>query len=362
MDAGTKKVLIVDDSALVRGILREILASSPQLQVVGEAEDPYDAREKIKSLHPDVITLDVEMPRMDGITFLENLMRLRPLPVVMISTLTAQGADVTLRALELGAVDFIEKPKEGLQGRVADFSEEVIAKVLGAAGARVRALETKRTATAGKRPPSPPPTELRREVAGSRTAREGAAKIIAIGASTGGTEAIKTVLRQLPVDMPGIVISQHIPAAFSGPFAKRVNGECDLTVCEARDGQEILPGHVYIAPGDRHLTVRRKLGSHFCRLDDGPKVNRHKPSVDVMLDSLAQCKGSEVIGVMLTGMGSDGARGMEQLKALGATTLVQDERSSVVWGMPGEVVKRGAADEVLDLQKIAERLTQLACR
>ncbi|MCB1758726.1 MAG: chemotaxis response regulator protein-glutamate methylesterase [Gammaproteobacteria bacterium] len=362
MDTAKKKVLIVDDSPVVRGILREILAGSTQLEVVGEAEDPYDARDKIKSLHPDVITLDVEMPRMDGITFLENLMRLRPLPVVMISTLTAQGADVTLRALELGAVDFIEKPQHGLQDRVDDFSNEVIAKVVGAAGARVSALASKRQLEVARRPAQSAPSRVQPDKSRRPAAGAMAARIVAIGASTGGTEAIKTVLRQLPVDMPGIVISQHIPAAFSGPFAKRVNGECELSVCEAQDGQEILPGHVYIAPGDRHLMVRRRLGSHFCRLDDGPKVNRHKPSVDVMLESLASCKESEIIAVMLTGMGTDGACGMERLKALGATTLVQDERSSVVWGMPGEVVKRGAADEVLDLQQIAERLVQLACQ
>lgn len=354
------KVLIVDDSALVRQMLNEILSAAPGVQVVGTAVDPYAARDKIKKLNPDVITLDVEMPRMDGITFLGNLMRLRPLPVVMISSLTEQGADVTLRALELGAVDFISKPKLDVAQGLQAYADEITEKVRAAAGARVRPLQPR---VAAKR--AAPVAEKRSadavlaRAAGRRHFRT-TDRIIGIGSSTGGTEAIKDVLGALPPDMPGIVISQHIPEAFSGPFAARVDGLSQLTVVEARDGQQVVPGHAYIAPGNRHLVVQRDGARYVCRLNDGPPVNRHKPSVDVMLRSLAQNAGPNTIGVMLTGMGDDGAAGMGEVKESGGTILAQDENSSVVWGMPGEVVKRGFADEVLPLNRIAERLIQLA--
>lgn len=359
-----KKVLIVDDSALVRQLLAEVLNAAPELEVVGVAGDPFVAREKIKKLKPDVITLDVEMPRMDGITFLGNLMRLRPLPVVMISSLTEQGADVTLRALELGAVDFISKPKLDVARGLAGYAEEITAKVIAAADARVFALEP-RIASA---PVSG--MEVTPKYTADTVLQKGdikhhcstADRIIGIGASTGGTEAIKDVLRDLPPDMPGIVISQHIPQAFSASFAARANSQSQLTVVEAKDRQQILPGHVYIAPGDRHLLVKRDGARYICHLNDGPLVNRHKPSVDVMFRSLAQSACTNSIGVMLTGMGCDGVAGMGELKEAGGTTLVQDEKSSVVWGMPGETFRRGFADEVLDLKKIARRLIQLSHR
>jgi len=349
------KILIVDDSALVRQLLTEILDAVPGLEVVGTAVDPYAARDKIKKLNPDVLTLDVEMPRMDGITFLGNLMRLRPMPVVMISSLTEQGADVTLRALELGAVDFISKPKLDVARGLQEYAGEIVEKVKVAAGARVQALRIR---------PAAPVADKNSAAAvlapaSGRQHFKTTDRIIGIGSSTGGTEAIKDVLGALPPDMPGIVISQHIPEAFSGPFAARVNGLSPLTVVEARDGQQILPGHAYIAPGNRHLVVQRDGARYICRLNDGPPVNRHKPSVDVMLRSLAQNAGPNTIGVMLTGMGDDGAAGMGEVKASGGTTLAQDEKSSVVWGMPGEVVKRGFADEVLALHRIADRLLQM---
>lgn len=355
------RLLIVDDSALVRQVLTQVFAETPDIEVVGVAQDPYVAREKIKELHPDVLTLDVEMPRMDGVTFLGNLMRLRPMPVVMVSTLTEQGAEVTLRALEFGAVDFVAKPKldvaEGLRG----YAEEIVEKVRVAARSRVRTLEHR---PQPQRAVSGVAERLTADAVIKPAAPRGhfrtTDRIIGIGSSTGGTEAIKDVLALLPMDIQaGIVISQHIPAAFSGPFARRVDSMTALSVCEARDGQQILPGHAYIAPGDQHLLVERDGARYVCRLSDGPAVNRHRPSVDVMLRSLAQNAGPNAIGVMLTGMGSDGAAGMGELKAAGGAVLVQDEKTSVVWGMPGEVAKRGFADEILPLGKIAGRLVDL---
>jgi two-component system chemotaxis response regulator CheB len=355
------KVLIVDDSALIRNLLTELLQGDKDIEVVGTASDPYVAREKIKALNPDVITLDVEMPRMDGLTFLRNLMRLRPMPVVMISSLTEKGADVTLQALELGAVDFITKPKLDVKVGMEAYQQEIIDKVKSAAGAKVLALSAfasnKNLNILNVSP------KLGADAVISEKLKlkhyKTTEKIIAIGASTGGTEAIREVLRELPADMPGIVISQHIPAAFSGPFAQRLNRELVLTVSEALDGEQILPGHVYIAPGDRHLLVERSGARYICRLNDGPLVNRHKPSVDVMFRSVAQNVGPNAIGVILTGMGDDGARGLLEMKNEGAKTIAQDEKSSVVWGMPGEAVKRGGAIDILPLDKIDDQLIKL---
>ena len=353
------KVLIVDDSALVRQILTQILDSASGIKVVGTAADPYIAREKIKELNPDVLTLDVEMPRMDGVTFLGNLMRLRPMPVVMISTLTEQGADVTLRALENGAVDFVSKPKIDVAEQLNDYSQEIVNKVRMAAQAHVQPLKKRKTVPTANAAEKNSADAVLSKSAGKGHFRT-TDKIIGIGSSTGGTEAVKDVLAGLPPDMPGIVISQHIPAAFSGSFAQRVNQITALTVMEAKDRQQILPGHVYIAPGDRHLVVKRDGARYICTLNDGPLVNRHKPSVDVMFRSLAQNAGSNAISVMLTGMGDDGAEGAGEMKAGGARVIIQDEKTSVVWGMPGEVYKRGYADEVLPLLKISERLIELA--
>jgi two-component system chemotaxis response regulator CheB len=351
------RVLIVDDSALVRRLLTEIFATDGDIEVVGAANDPFMAREKIKLLNPDVITLDVEMPRMDGVTFLENLMRLRPMPVVMVSSLTQAGADVTLRALELGAVDFVTKPKVDLAGSLANYADEITSKVKAAAGARPRA----RVATPATSGPAP---KLSADAILSGGVRRGSIlrtteKIIAIGASTGGTEALRELLSALPPDAPAIVISQHIPAAFSGPFAQRLDKASAMAVAEAQDGQYLLPGHAYVAPGDRHLIVERDGARYRCRLNDGPPVNRHRPSVDVMFRSVAHSVGPNAVGIILTGMGDDGARGLKEMLEAGARTVAQDEQSSVVWGMPGSAVKLGAAELVQPLSRIPQTLLDL---
>jgi two-component system chemotaxis response regulator CheB len=350
------RVLIVDDSALVRSILSDMLARDPAIEVVGSAGDAHIARQKIKQLNPDVLTLDVEMPKMDGLTFLRNLMRLRPMPVVMVSSLTERGADVTLDALALGAVDYLSKPRIDVAATLRDYGDELIEKVKVAASASVRALDATR---APSPPPSlsadailapaPPPRRLRTTE-----------RVIAIGASTGGTEAIKQVLMGLPPDSPGVLIAQHIPKAFSTPFARRMNECCQMTVCEAEDGQQVMAGHVYIAPGDRHLLLQRDGARYVCRLDDGSPVNRHKPSVDVLFRSVAQSAGPSAIGLLLTGMGRDGARGMLEMLEAGSRTLAQDEATSIVWGMPGEAVTLGAAQQILPLHEIAAVLCAVA--
>lgn len=358
------KVLVVDDSALVRQVMTEILNANSAIEVIGTAQDPLDAREKIKKLNPDVLTLDVEMPKMDGITFLSNLMRLHPLPVVMVSTLTQKGADITFEALELGAIDFVSKPTVGVSEGLVEYADEICEKVITAStvnvskisdrqarrastssNAEAKTVEEKLSADAVLEKRSVPKTKLKTTD-----------KIIALGASTGGTEAIKEVLMMMPANSPGIVISQHIPEAFSKPFAERMDKHSAMTVYEAVDGQQVLPGHVYIAPGNRHLIIERSGARYICRLNDGPPVNRHKPSVDVMFRSVAQNVGPNAIGVILTGMGADGADGLKEMLENGATTLVQDEKSSVVWGMPGEAFKRGAAQGQYPLDKIASEL------
>lgn len=369
------KVLIVDDSALVRKMLQEMLSTDPALEVVGTASDPFDAREKIKKLHPDVLTLDVEMPKMDGVTFLKNLMRLHPVPVVMVSTLTEKGADVTFEAMDLGAVDFVTKPKIDLVHTFEDYTAEICSKVKTAGRvsksmlerqyARYVANQTKKPVVASSLVSSEQKRTtdavLPKSNFSSRHFKT-TDKIVALGASTGGTEAIKEVLMRLPASAPGIVITQHIPAAFSLPFAKRMDTISEMTVGQAEDGQQILPGHVYIAPGDKHLMIARDGARYVCRLNDGPPVNRHKPAVDVMFRSVVQNVGPNAIGVLLTGMGADGAAGMKELQDAGAPTIAQDEKTSVVWGMPGEAVKLGAADFVMSLEQVASKILELANR
>ncbi|MBF6058350.1 protein-glutamate methylesterase/protein-glutamine glutaminase [Thiomicrorhabdus heinhorstiae] len=365
------KVLIVDDSALVRTMLSEMLSSDPQIEVIGTATDPYDAREKIKRLHPDVVTLDVEMPKMDGVTFLKNLMRLHPLPVVMVSTLTEKGADVTFDALDVGAIDFVTKPKIDFKHTFEDYTLEICSKIKMASKVSRTRLElqyqrflnqqSRQTSAEKKKATGEVPVKLSTDSVLPKKAfnpkmQRGQQKIIAIGASTGGTEAIKEILMQLPAETPPVVITQHIPASFSKPFAQRMNGICDMQVWEASDGQLIEAGNVYIAPGDRHLILERVGMNWVCRLNDGPAVNRHKPSVDVMFRSVVQSFGPKAVGVLLTGMGADGAQGLKELQDVGAPTIAQDEKSSVVWGMPGEAVKLGAADSVLPLEKIADKV------
>ncbi|HPF59784.1 MAG TPA: chemotaxis response regulator protein-glutamate methylesterase [Candidatus Competibacteraceae bacterium] len=358
------KVLIIDDSALVRQILTEILSRDPGIHVVGSAADPYAAREKIKKLNPDVLTLDVEMPRMDGLTFLSNLMRLRPMPVVMVSSLTEKGASITLQALELGAVDFVTKPKVDVAHALDDYALEIREKVRMAARAKV---QERRAA-----PPTPAmpaqqataaPEKYSADVILQREGRRRPFKttdsIIAIGASTGGTEAIKEVLIRLPQQCPGVVITQHIPEAFSGPFARRMDSVSPLSVCEARDGQQVVPGHAYIAPGDQHLMLVRDGARYVCRLNDGPPVNRHRPSVDVLFRSVAAHAGLNAVGVILTGMGDDGAQGLKEMREAGAPTIAQDEQTSVVWGMPGQAVKLGGVDKILPLEAIPAQIMRL---
>jgi two-component system, chemotaxis family, protein-glutamate methylesterase/glutaminase len=340
------KVLIIDDSALVRALLTKILGADPALQVVGTAPDAFIAREKIKILNPDVLTLDVEMPRMDGLQFLRNLMRLRPMPVVMCSSLTERGADITLAALELGAIDFVTKPKVDVAHALEAYADELIGKVKVAAVARVRPLVQRPPANQAGAPQKPRP-ELQ-----FRTTDQ----IVAIGASTGGTEAIREVLTRLPPDAPGMVITQHIPRAFSAPFAARLNACSQLSVQEAQDGALILPGQAYIAPGDLHLTVERDGARYRCRLRDEAPVNRHRPSVDVLFRSVAEQVGQNAVGVILTGMGADGARGLKEMRDKGALTIAQDEKTSVVWGMPGAAVTLDAVDRILPIEQIAAGL------
>ena len=338
---GKVRVLVVDDSALVRQVLSEILSQDPGIEVVGTASDPLIAREKIKQLEPDVLTLDVEMPRMDGLTFLQNLMRLRPMPVVMVSSLTEAGAQVTLDALALGAVDFVTKPKLDVERGLNNYASELCERVRHAARARVARLQPGASAA------STQPTAIK-----YRTTD----RLIAIGASTGGTEAIRVILEQMPADAPATVITQHIPAAFSKPFAERLDRHSKMTVVQAEDDMQLLAGHAYVAPGGLHLRVQRSGARWRCRLGEDDPIRRHRPSVDALFESVAQAAGANASAVLLTGMGDDGARGLLALRKAGAATMVQDEASSVVWGMPRAAYTLGAAQQVLPLSEIAGAL------
>ncbi len=342
------RVVVVDDSALVRSLLTEIINRQPDMECVGAAADPYAAREMIRSLNPDVITLDVEMPRMDGIDFLSKLMRLRPMPVVMVSTLTERGADVTLRALELGAVDFVAKPKIGVSDGLRLLAQDITDKVRIASKAHLKRLVSAPPAAGA-------PTEGKQHVH-SPLGRLSTEKIIFIGASTGGTEATKEVLTQLPPDSPAVVITQHMPPGFTRSYAARLDGLCRIRVAEARDGERILPGHAYIAPGGLHLSVERSGANYLARVQDSEPVNRHRPSVEVLFRSAARLVGPNAIGVMLTGMGADGAKAMKEMRDAGSYNFVQDEASCVVFGMPREAIAAGAANEVLPLNQIAARI------
>jgi two-component system chemotaxis response regulator CheB len=351
------KVLVIDDSAVIRKLLSEILSTDREIEVVGTAMDPYMAREKIKKLQPDVITLDIEMPKMNGIVFLKNIMRLRPMPVVMISSLTVAGADIALEALDIGAIDYVSKPEPGADQKLEDYAEEIISKVKSAA--KVMAFPGDRpvvSAASLNRSPSQSTVTIRSNHGAKVNSDE---IIIAIGASTGGTEAIKEILIRMRPDSPAVVIAQHIPKMFSAAFARRMNDVAPMTVCEAEDGQRILPGHVYIAPGDMHLKIRRQGSFCFCKLDGKGPVNRHMPSVDVLFESVAENLGPNSIGILLTGMGKDGAVGLRSMLEAGADTIAQDEMSSVVWGMPGEAVRLNAASNILPLNRIVEALDTL---
>lgn len=344
LDARKTKVLIIDDSALMRQVLTTVLHQDPEIHVVGTAPNPLIAREKIKTLKPDVLTLDIEMPGMDGLTFLEKLMRLHPLPVVMVSSHTEKGAMAALRALELGAVDFVAKPQSGVRGGLsAELVEEIRAKIRAAAGAHVRpalaapAIES--------RVPLTQPM--------SSDCRDG---IIVIGASAGGTQAISEILAKLPGATPGMAIVQHMPPKFTASFAERLHQQSNIEVREARSGDRLKPGVALIAPGGYHMAIMRAGGGYAVRVYEDEPVNRHRPSVDVLFDSAARIAGADALGIILTGMGNDGARGLHAMKMAGAHTIAQDEKSCVVFGMPEQAIRLGAVTEVVPLEQIAERM------
>ncbi|MBS0444447.1 MAG: chemotaxis response regulator protein-glutamate methylesterase [Proteobacteria bacterium] len=346
------RVVVVDDSALVRSLLAEIINRQPDMQCIGSAADPLVAREMIRNLNPDVITLDVEMPRMDGIDFLSKLMRLRPMPVVMVSTLTERGADVTLRALELGAIDFVAKPKIGVADGLRLLAEDITDKIRVASKARMRKpIAVPATGT-------PTPAAARPPVALGALGRLSTEKLVFIGASTGGTEATREVLAALPADCPAVLITQHMPPGFTKSYAARLDGLCRIRVAEARDGERILPGHAYLAPGGHHLSIDRSGANYVARVVDGEPVNRHKPSVEVLFKSAARIAGPNAVAIMLTGMGADGAKAMKEMRDAGSYNLVQDEATCIVFGMPREAIAAGAAHEVLPLQQIAGRLIE----
>lgn len=339
------RVLIVDDSALIRQMLTEMLSSDPDVEVLGTAPDPYVAREKIKQLNPDVLTLDIEMPRMDGIGFLQKIMKLRPMPVVMVSTLTQKGADATLQALEIGAVDYVAKPTQDLQSSLEEKRSELIFKVKAAAAANMRGRVGLHT----------------QEVLAAPKARgySSTEKIVAIGASTGGVEALSTVLSALPAVSPAILITQHMPVKFTSTFAERLNRLCAIEVMEAADGARVLPGHAYLAPGDQHLRLGRNGANYVCRVAGQDLVAGHCPSVDVLFDSVATSAGSNAIGVILTGMGKDGAAGLKNMREAGARTLGQDEGSCVVYGMPRVAHEFGGVQTQIPLSKMAKNILDI---
>ena len=338
------RVLIIDDSALIRKLLTEMINSQPDMEAIGSAPDPLVAREMIRDMNPDVLTLDVEMPKMDGLDFLEKLMRLRPTPVVMVSTLTEKSSDITLRALELGAVDYVSKPKIDIAAGLKEYSSEIANKIRIAKSARLKrisASQVTKSVTADAVLPS-----VSNRIASTE-------KLIIVGASTGGTEAIKDFLVRMPHDSPGILITQHMPEGFTKSFANRLNSLCKISVVEARGGERVLPGHAFIAPGHSHLLLKRSGANYITELNQGEPVSRHRPSVDVLFRSAANCAGKNAIGVIMTGMGKDGAAGMLEMHKAGAYNFAQDEASCVVFGMPKEAIAAGGVNEVVPLKDMA---------
>jgi two-component system, chemotaxis family, protein-glutamate methylesterase/glutaminase len=351
------RVLCVDDSALIRSLMTEIINSQPDMVVCAVAPDPLVARDLIKQHNPDVLTLDVEMPRMDGLDFLEKLMRLRPMPVVMVSSLTERGSEITLRALELGAVDFVTKPRVGIRDGMLEYSEQLADKIRAASRARVRqtphvapAAHGASASAGATAAAAPKPTPNLNNLLVSTE------KLLIVGASTGGTEAIRELLVPLPPDAPGVMIAQHMPPGFTKSFAQRLNTLCRISVKEAEHGERVLPGHAYIAPGDAHLVLVRSGANYVAHLSDAPPVNRHRPSVDVLFRSAAQHAGKNALGVILTGMGRDGAQGMFEMQQAGAYTFAQDEASCVVFGMPREAIATGGVSEVVPLAEMTRRV------
>ncbi|MFT4925742.1 MAG: two-component system chemotaxis response regulator CheB [Phenylobacterium sp.] len=345
------KVLIIDDSALIRGLIAEILSAYKDIQVVGAAEDPYEARDQIKRLNPDVLTLDIEMPRMNGITFLRNIMRLRPMPVIMISTLTEEGAPATLEALELGAIDFLAKPKVNVAREMSKYADSLYEKIVTAASSTPRPLPD-------------PEIEAQSHVKVPRpeNLKFNPLHLVAIGASTGGTEAIKEVITRLPEKFPPIVIAQHIPPIFSSSYAMRMDSVCKMKVYEAEHDQPIVTGCIYIAPGNDHLSVKKVNGKMFCQLSRSEPVNRHRPSVEILFNSVAKEVGKNATGILLTGMGNDGALGLLNMRNAGCRTVCQDQQTSVVWGMPKAAVDMEAAEKIVPLFNIADVAMRLAMK
>lgn len=336
----TIKVLVVDDSALIRQILSEIIKSEPDMTLVGAAPDAFVAKKLVLEKSPDVITLDIEMPKVDGLRFLEVLMNARPTPVVMISTLTEKGAEATLRSMELGAIDFVAKPKVGVAQGMAEYHELIVDKIRTAARSKVKKASPAKVSSVNK------------------VSYSGTEKLIAIGASTGGTEAIKEVLRTFPANAPATVITQHMPAGFTSTYARRLDSVCQMQVKEAKGGERLLPGQAYLAPGDKHMEIERSGADYRIRLTDGPRVSGHKPSVDVLFNSLCKSAGNNAIGVLLTGMGSDGAIGLHELFNAGCETFCQDEASCIVFGMPKVAIEKGAASHILSLDDMGKAVMQ----
>jgi len=340
------KVLVIDDSALIRSLLSEIINNQPDMQVVAVAPDPLIARDLIKLHNPDVLTLDIEMPKMDGLDFLERLMRLRPMPVVMVSTLTERGSEITMRALELGAIDFVTKPKLGIADGIREYADLIADKIRAAAQAKVKTNPL-------------PPKELPRPSGSISTLKNrhiSNERVIIIGASTGGTVAIKSILSAMPLDCPGILITQHMPAGFTQSFASRLDSMCDISIKEAEDGDLIEPGHAYIAPGGKHLCLTKSGDQYRVKIEDSAPVNRHKPSVDVLFNSAAALLGKNAIGIILTGMGKDGAVGMMHMREAGAFNIAQNEETCVVFGMPKEAIAAGGVHQIAGIDDIPELL------
>lgn len=337
------KVLIVDDSAIVRKIFSEELSKYPDIEIVGAAPDPFVARDKIVNLQPDVITLDIEMPRMDGLTFLKKLMKYYPIPTIIVSSLTPKGGKMTLEALDIGAIDVIAKP--GGSYSVTNMSSQLVEKIRAASRVTIRTDVSRTTVDHAPEP--------------IRALTETTNKVIAIGASTGGTEALKVVLTKMPPNSPGIVVVQHMPAHFTTAFAERLNGLCQINVKEAEDNDSVIPGTALIAPGNYHMLLRRSGARYYVEVKTGPMVHHQRPAVDVLFKATAKYAGANAIGVILTGMGADGAEGMKEMKDAGAGTIAQDEKSCVVFGMPKEAIKLGAADKVLPLDQIAAEIIRM---
>jgi len=339
------RVLIVDDSAIVRKIFSEELSKYPDIDIIGTAPDPFVARDKIVTLKPDVITLDIEMPRMDGLTFLKKLMKHFPIPTIIVSSLTPKGGKLTLEAMDIGAIDAIAKP--GSSYSVGDMSGQLVEKIRAASRVKVEKRELQETAVT-------PGTML-----SIKSLAETTNKVIAIGASTGGTEALKNVLSKMPANSPGIVVVQHMPANFTTAFAERLNGLCHVTVKEAKNNDSVTPGTALIAPGNYHMILRRSGARYYVEVKTGPMVHHQRPAVDILFRSTAKYAGANAIGVILTGMGADGAEGLLEMKQMGASTIAQNEKSCVVYGMPKEAVKMGAVDKIVHLDHIADEIVRM---